>query len=408
MTTNRTALESASVSADAIDTTSVDAALTTTRAVRRRLDLERPVDLDLIMECIDIAEQAPSGGNQGSRRWVVVTDPEMKARLAELYMATGGEFMISARDRIAGTGHAQEKVMESAAYLAEHLADVPAIVIPTIIGVHNGSGRPGLFDSVIQSVWSFCVALRARGLGTAWTTAILGKQAELMELLAIPEENTPIAMIPVAWTKGTAFKQAPRYPAREITFVDGYATTWASGPSEPPCLADGPGTVVEVDIKAKPADVWAVVTDLGLSARFSEESLGARWAEGFDGPSLGAQFIGSNRHKAIGEWDVPCFVHRFVEGKEFGWVTSDPDNPGAQWLFEVAPIAGSTRLRYSVRLGPGPSGITMAITNMPDREPDILRRRVKEHRANMQRVLDGIKAELHDEPDPDRANPIFD
>ena len=397
-----------SVTADEIDTASVDAALTTTRAVRKRLDLTKPVDNDLIMECIDIAEQAPSGGNQGSRRWVVVTDPDVKAKIAELYMATGGEFMISARDRIVGTGHPQEKVMESAAHLAEHLAEVPAIVIPTIIGVHDNSGRPGLFDSVIQSVWSFSIALRARGLGTAYTTAILGKQAELVELLGIPAENTPIAMIPVAWAKGTGFRQAPRYPAREITFMNNYGTTWASGPSDPPCLADGPGTVVEIDIKAKAADVWAMISDPAVSAKFSGESLGAVWAEGFDGPALGAQFVGTNKHKAIGEWDVQCFVHRFVEGKEFGWVTSDADNPGAQWCFEVASIAGSVRLRYSLIIGPGPSGISHAISNMPDREADILNGRVREHRGNMQKVLEGIKEALHQEPDPERANPIFD
>jgi len=158
-----------------IDVHSVDEALTTTRAVRLRLDLGRPVDNQIIYDCIDIAEQAPSGGNQGSRRWIIVRDPQVKAELAELYMATGGEFMIGARDRLDGSGHPQEKVMKSAAHLAEHLAEVPAIVIPTIIGVHDSSGRPGLFDSVIQSVWSFCVALRARGLGTSWTTAILAK-----------------------------------------------------------------------------------------------------------------------------------------------------------------------------------------------------------------------------------------
>lgn len=397
-----------SITAEEIDTASVDAALTTTRAVRKRLDLEKPIDTDLIMECIDIAEQAPSGGNQGSRRWVVVIDPAVKVAIAELYMATGGDFMVSARDRIAGTGHPQERVMESAAHLAEHLAEVPAIVIPTIIGVHDNSGRPGLFDSVIQSVWSFSVALRARGLGSAYTTAILGKQAELVELLGIPAANTPIAMIPVAWTTGSGFRQAPRYPARKIAFIDTYGTTWVSGPSDPPCLADGPGTVVEVDIKAKPADVWAMVSDPAVSSRFSGESVGAVWAEGFDGPALGAQFTGSNKHKAIGEWEVPCFVNRYVEGREFGWVTADPDDPGAQWCFEVAPIAGSVRLRYSLTIGPGRSGISRAIENLPDREADILRGRVREHRANMQKVLDGVKAELHQEPDLDRATPIFD
>ncbi|MGI9621462.1 MAG: nitroreductase family protein, partial [Acidimicrobiales bacterium] len=173
-----------------IDVNSVDEALTTTRAVRLRLDLERDVDNDIIYDCIDIAEQAPSGGNQGSRRWVIVREPELKERLAQLYMESAGTWMIESRDALAGTGHAQERVMKSAAYLAEHLAEVPAIVIPTIIGEHDGSGRPGLFDSVIQSVWSFCVALRARGLGTAWTTAILRQDDDVAEVLSIPRGMT--------------------------------------------------------------------------------------------------------------------------------------------------------------------------------------------------------------------------
>lgn len=390
-----------------MDVGSIDHALTTTRAVRLRLDLERPVDNDLIFDCIDIAEQAPSGGNQGSRRWVVVRDHRVKEQIAELYMATGGEFMISARDKIAGTGHPQERVMKSAAYLAEHLAEVPAIIIPTIIGLHDGSGRPGLFDSVIQSVWSLQVALRARGLGSAYTTAILGKRDELREVLGVPEGNTQIAMIPVAWTKGTEFKKAPRYPAREIAFIDHYAHTWESGPSDPACLADGPGTVVEVDIKARVSEVWDMVTDLNFGAAFSEEFVGARWAAGFDGPGVGAKFIGSNTHPAIGEWDVDCFVNRYEEHKEFGWVTSDPDNPGARWCFEMASIAGATRLRYSVALGPGPSGISQAIKAMPEKEPRILHRRIEEHRANMQRMVDAARAALHKEPAADRDNPIF-
>ena len=105
-----------------IDIRAVDEALTTTRAVRLRLDLERPVDDDIILDCIDVAEQAPSGGNQGSRRWIIVRDRAVKERIAELYMETGGNFMIGARDKIAGTGHPQEGVMKSAAHLAEHLA----------------------------------------------------------------------------------------------------------------------------------------------------------------------------------------------------------------------------------------------------------------------------------------------
>ncbi|MDH4144656.1 MAG: nitroreductase family protein, partial [Acidimicrobiia bacterium] len=249
-----------------IDAASVDEALATTRAVRLRLDLDRPVDHQIILDCIDVAEQAPSGGNQGSRRWVVVRDQATKDRIAELYLESAGRWMIESHENLAGTGHPQERVMASAAHLAKHLAEVPVIVIPTIIGRHDGSGRPGLFDSVIQSVWSFCVALRARGLGTAWTTAVLAREHELAELLGIPPEMTQIAMIPVAWTKGTDFKRAPRYPAREITYVDGFARTWERGPSDPPRHADGPGTVVEVDIKAPPTAVWPFVTDISFGA----------------------------------------------------------------------------------------------------------------------------------------------
>ena len=374
-----------------IDISSVDEALSTTRAVRRRLDLERPVDQQIILDCIDIAEQAPSGGNQGSRRWIVVRDQRLKDRLAEIYMESAGEWMISAHDKLEGTGHPQEKVMASAAHLAKHLAEVPAIVIPTIIGVHDGSGRPGLFDSVIQSVWSFCVAMRARGLGTAWTTAILSREDDLAELLGIPDGMTQIVMLPVGWMKGTDVKLASRLPAREITYFDGFAKTWESGPSDPPCLADGPGVVVEVDVKASPSTVWPFVTDISFGADYSAEFVGARWAEGQDGPALGAEFIGSNTHEVIGEWDVSCFVDRYELERSFGWATSDIDNPGARWRFELQQIAGATRLRYRLILGPGPSGINQAIDRSPEKEPRIIDFRLREHRTNMQNVVDAIK-----------------
>lgn len=375
----------------AIDVTSVDEALMTTRAVRRRLDLDRPVDDEIILDCIDVAEQAPSGGNQGSRRWIIVRDQRIKDRMAEIYMESAGQWMIESFEKIEGTGHPQEKVMASAAHLATHLAEVPAIVIPTIIGVHDGSGRPGLFDSVIQSVWSFCVALRARGLGTAWTTAILSRQDDIAELLDIPEGMTQIAMLPVAWMKGSSVKLAPRLPAREVAYFDGFSRTWERGPSDPPCLADGPGAVVEADIKAPPSVVWPFVNDINFGADHSQEFTGARWVDGVDGPALGAQFFGSNTHEAIGQWEVPCFIDHYEPERRFGWVTADVDNPGAQWRFELHPIAGATRLRFRLIIGPGPSGISGAIEQMPDKEPRILARRVSEHRANMQLVVDAIK-----------------
>ncbi len=378
------------ISSDAIDTASVDAALSTTRAVRFRLDLEREVDQQIILDCIDVAEQAPTGGNQGSRRWLVVRDPALKARLAELYMESAGKWMVQSRDKLVGTGHHNERVMASAAHLAENLAEVPAIVIPTIIGRHDNSGRPGLFDSVIQSAWSFSVALRARGLGSAWTTAILNSEDDIAELLGIPEGMTQIAMLPVAWTKGTEFNSAPRYQAREITYVDGFGRIYDSGPSDPISISDGPGTVVEADIKAPVSRIWELVSDISMPAAFSEEFLGADWADGSDGPAVGAKFIGRNTHEARGEWEVPCFVNVCEPEQSFGWVTSDPDNPGARWRFDLERIAGSVRVRFILNLGPGRSGISEVIDARPELEPKILNRRIAEHRANMQRVVDGL------------------
>ena len=172
-----------------LDHAAVDEVLATTRAVRRRLDLDRPVDNQLLLDCIDLAEQAPTGGNMGSRRWVIVRDQAVKDQLASLYRETALPFLAAAAERLRGTGHPQAKVMASALYLAEHLAEVPAIVIPTIIGRHDGSGRPGLFDSVIQAAWSFCLALRARGLGTTWVTAALQDEAKVKEILGIPDRH---------------------------------------------------------------------------------------------------------------------------------------------------------------------------------------------------------------------------
>ncbi len=379
-------------------TAAIDEVLTTTRAVRRRLDLERDVNDEIILECIDIAEQAPTGGNQGSRRWLIVRDPELKQGLAQLYRGVIGDRLIEARDRLAGTGDPRERAMASSAHLAEHLGEVPAIVIPVILGRHDGSGRPGLFDSVIQSGWSFCLALRARGLGTAWTTAGLAKAPEIKELLGIPDDVTEIAMFPVAWTVGTDFKPARRHPAREIAYFNGYARTYERGPSDPVCMADGPGTVAEADIGADPAVVWARVTDINLPAEFSEEFVGAEWQDGHDGPALGACFVGRNTHPGRGDWEVSCFVDVFEEQSAFGWCTSDIDNPGARWRFEFEPIVGGTRLRFRAVMGPGPSGLDAIITARPDLEPRIIARRIDEHRANMQRVVEGIKEHLEQAP----------
>ncbi len=372
-----------------IDPRHVDETLATTRAVRKRLDLERPVDNQLLLDCIDLAEQAPTGGNLGSRRWIVVRDQAVKDQLGELYRDAALGFMSATAERLRGTGHPQEKVMASAEFLAQHLAEVPAIVIPTIIGRHDGSGRPGLFDSVIQAAWSFCLALRARGLGSTWVTAALQDEAKVKEILGIPDHMTEIVLLPVAWTKGTEFHRAPRHPARAITYFDRFGTTSQFGPAESLTFTDGPGATVEIDIDARPSVVWALISDPSVATRFSEEALDAQWEN--DERNVGAVIIGRNQHPAIGEWTIKCFVDTRDEGRAFGWRTSSPDTPGARWRFDLETAGNQTRLRYSYVLGPGRSGTTAAIDANPNKEARVLRRRLNDVQANMQRTVEGIK-----------------
>jgi nitroreductase len=372
-----------------IDPRHVDETLATTRAVRRRLDFERPVDNELLLDCIDLAEQAPTGGNLGSRRWIIIRDQTVKDQLGDLYRDAALGFMSSIAERLRGTGHPQEKVMASAQYLAEHLAEVPAIVIPTIIGRHDGNGRPGLFDSVIQAAWSFCLALRARGLGTTWVTAVLENEAPIKELLGIPSHMTEIVVLPVAWTKGTEFGRAPRHPAREITYFDRFGTTSQLGPGPTLRFDDEPGVIVEIDIAAPARVLWRLISDIEVATRFSTESQSAEWQGAERG--LGAKFVGRNRHDIAGEWELPCTVDVYEEPTSFGWRTSNPERPGARWRFNLEPAGNRTRLRFSYTMGPGPSGTKAAIEAKPDKEARIVRRRLDEVQANMQRTIEGIR-----------------
>lgn len=173
--------------------------------------------------------------------------------------------------------------------------------------------------------------------------------------------------------------------------------TFGSGPSEPIRLGDEPGTWVEVVIDAPVERVFALVSDISLPARFSEEFLGASWVGG-DGPSVGAVFNGRSRHDAIGEWEVLSFVEVFEPDRSFGWATVDAANPGSRWRYDLTPVGGGTRLRYSMSIGPGPSGLSISIDAMPEKEPRILRRRLHEHHANMCRTVEGIRAIAEGEP----------
>ena len=366
-----------------------DRLLSTTRSVRRRLDLEREVPEELLLDCIDLAEQAPTGGNQTSRRWLVIRDPDTKAALADLYREAGGDWIVENAERIAGTGHRNERTLDSGAHLARNLQHVPAIVLVSIYGEHDSSGRPGLFDSVIQAAWSFCLALRSRGLGSAWTTLHLGAADRVADLLDLPEGVTQIVLLPVAWTIGDDFRPAPRRPAREITWFDRWGHT-TQRPTEGPVVhADGPGVTVEVDVKAPPTDVWPYISDIQLPARFSDEFQGAEWLS--DTPEVGATFLGRNQNENLGDWEVTCYVAGYEENRVFAWNAGDAEDPSAQWRFELIPLAGSTRLRFSMVLGPGPSGLTAVIDAMPDKEAKIIANRQKHQAANMRRTIEGIR-----------------
>ena len=371
------------------DLEQTDKLLSTTRAVRRRLDFEREVPDDLLLRCIELAEQAPTGANIASRRWIVVRDPETKAKLADLYRAAGAGGIIQEAEKQRGAGNPKQRVMDSAAHLAANMERVPTLVLVTVLGRHDGSGRPGLFDSVIQAAWSFCLALRSRGLGSAWTTMHLGKSAEIAELLGIPEGVTQVVLLPVAWTIGTEFKPAVRNEASEITWFDRWGFTRSRPGQEDSLIAAGPGVTVEIDIAASPERIWDLISDINMPAQFSDEFQGADWVDG-DGPRAGASFTGRNERPGRA-WETTSFVVVYDQPQAFGWNVNDADHPSAQWRFELEPVGENTRLRFRMIIGPGVSGTARAMEESPDQALQILAGRQEQHRSNMDLTVRGIK-----------------
>lgn len=204
-----------------------DELLSTTRAVRKRLDLERPVEREVLLDCIRVSQQAPTGGNQQGWHWVIVTDADKRAKLADLYRRLAGQYLEVARSSVAEGDHQTERVYESAFWLVDHLADVPVHAIPCARGrlpaegFSNAAGA-GFYGSILQAVWSFQIALRSRGLGSVLTTLHLFDEGEAAELLGIPEDVSQIALLPVAYTKGTDFKHAARPGPETITSWNGW------------------------------------------------------------------------------------------------------------------------------------------------------------------------------------------
>jgi len=209
-----------------------DHVATTTRAVRKRLDLDRPVEPEVIQDCLDIAIQAPTGGNGQGWRFIVVTDPEKRAKLGEFYLSGWQAAYGGGREQMAASAGSPERaaqqgrVYDSADYLANNLAKVPVHVIPCIMG-NLGDGTPmwmaaSHLASIIPAVWSFQMALRSRGLGSSYTTLHLVRKDDAAALLGIPDTAMQVALIPVAYTKGTDFKPATRRPVSEITYWDNW------------------------------------------------------------------------------------------------------------------------------------------------------------------------------------------
>ena len=202
-----------------MDISSVDELLTTTRAVRKRLDLTRPVGRDVILECVQLAMQAPTASNEQDWRWLVVTDADKRAAIAEIYHSIGAEYLAQAA--VTASDPQTQRVYQSALGLTETLARVPVHVIPCLDTRFDGSNllaAASAWASIIPAGWSFLLALRSRGLGSVWTTMHLAKEREVGELLGIPATVTQAALFPVAYTIGNDFRPASRPPAETITF----------------------------------------------------------------------------------------------------------------------------------------------------------------------------------------------
>ncbi|MCV7381376.1 nitroreductase [Mycobacterium alsense] len=206
-----------------MDLATVDELLTTTRSVRKRLDLNRPVGREVILECIRLAMQAPTASNAQDWRWLVVTDPDKRAAIADIYRGVGAEYLAHAAKE--APDPQTKRVYASAFALTDTLARVPVHVIPCLdnrIDNSNLLTAASAWASIIPAGWSFLLALRSRGLGSVWTTMHLAREREVAELLGIPPTATQAALFPVAYTVGTDFRPASRPPAETITFWD----TW--------------------------------------------------------------------------------------------------------------------------------------------------------------------------------------
>lgn len=213
-----------------------DQLLTTTRSVRKRLDFDRPVERRVVSACLEIALQAPNGGNMNGWRWIAVDEPALVSKIADVYNAGLDDYIETFGDAgYPGAGvPGADRIASSTQHLRDHLHRCPVVVVPLLAGRTDGQGplpdmtssfyQASQWGSILQAVWSFMLALRARGLGSAWTTGHLWREREMAELLGIPYEiYMQAGLFPVAYTIGTEFKPARRKSLREVLSWNGFA-----------------------------------------------------------------------------------------------------------------------------------------------------------------------------------------
>ncbi|MBK6657273.1 MAG: nitroreductase family protein [Proteobacteria bacterium] len=215
-----------------MDLTTVDHLLSTTRSVRKRLDFNRPVEREVITRCIDLALQAPTGGNSQGWSFMVVTDEAKRAAISALYKKAFKLYSSDPNMRSRYDGDSDDlrakqldRVLSSADYLADNMHRAPALVIACIEGrVEKASAleQAGVYGSILPAAWSFMLALRSRGLGTAWTTLHIMYEQEVANILGIPATVTQAALFPVAYFTGDDFKPAKRLPTERFLHWDSW------------------------------------------------------------------------------------------------------------------------------------------------------------------------------------------
>lgn len=202
--------------------------LTTTRCVRHGLDLDRPVDPALVEDCLRVALQAPNGNNRQNWRWILLTDPRVRADVAEVYRAAFYDRNAAALDRAARLPEATRSVLTAARSLADRLHRVPVLVIPCLEltdGRLPAGNQAGLWGSLLPAAWSYALAARSRGLVTAWTAVHLDREQEVAGLLGLPPTVRQGALLPTAYPLRGTFRPGPRLPLEQVVHRDGWQGT---------------------------------------------------------------------------------------------------------------------------------------------------------------------------------------